>query len=184
MEIILAIVVASAVIFFGALISMGNERQKNAIEDLREQLSHWAIQDLLIKRERLAHDVRVDDPIGWFNEQTEKVTGYKVNLQVIEKSDEPQAFLCEKQESATKILYCFNSPKEIERFRKGRRNKLDRINDHLFTRIPTKYEIYEATILNNGLLFDKELAIAWQGITGHLLRNEQKLWIYVFDHHK
>ena len=31
MEIILAIVVASAVIFFGALISMGNERQKEAV---------------------------------------------------------------------------------------------------------------------------------------------------------
>lgn len=184
MEIILAIVVASAVIFFGALISMGNERQKNAIEDLREQLSHWAIQDLLIKRERLAHDVRVDDPIGWFNEQTEKVTGYKVNLQVIEKSDEPQAFLCEKQESATKILYCFNSPKEIERIRKAQKNKLNLINTHVFSQIPSNYNVYEATILNTGLLFDKELAIAWQGITGYLLRNEQKLWIFVFDNSK
>ena len=29
MELILAIVVAAAVIFFGALISMGNERQRN-----------------------------------------------------------------------------------------------------------------------------------------------------------
>lgn len=34
MEILLAIVVASAVIFFGALISMGNERQKTGIRQL------------------------------------------------------------------------------------------------------------------------------------------------------
>ena len=38
MEILLAIVVASAVIFFGALISMGNERQRKAIDGLREQV--------------------------------------------------------------------------------------------------------------------------------------------------
>ena len=39
MEIILAIVVASAVIFFGALISMGNERQRKSIDNLRDQLA-------------------------------------------------------------------------------------------------------------------------------------------------
>lgn len=67
MEILLAIVVVSAVIFFGALISMGNERQKKAIDDLREQVSLWAMQDLRIKHEGHARDVRIDDPLGWLN---------------------------------------------------------------------------------------------------------------------
>lgn len=43
MEIILAIVVAAAVVFFGALISMGNERQRRAIDELREQVVMWAV---------------------------------------------------------------------------------------------------------------------------------------------
>ncbi len=64
MEIILAIVVGVAVIFFGALISAGNERQRKAIDGLREQVVLWAIQDLRIKRENLACDVHVDDPLG------------------------------------------------------------------------------------------------------------------------
>lgn len=67
MEIILAIVVGVAVIFCGALISMGNERQRRAIDDLREQVVRWAIQDLRIKHERLARDVRIDDPLDWLN---------------------------------------------------------------------------------------------------------------------
>jgi len=75
MEIILAIVVATAVIFFGALISMGNERQRRAIDDLREQTVLWAMQDLRIKREKLARDVRIDDPIGWLNRITVKSVG-------------------------------------------------------------------------------------------------------------
>ena len=64
MEIILAIVVGVAVIFFGALISAGNERQRKAIDGLREQVVLWAMQDLRLKRERLARDVHVDDPLG------------------------------------------------------------------------------------------------------------------------
>jgi len=67
MELVLAIVVVVAVIFFGALISMGNERQRKAIDELREQTALWAMQDLRIKRERLARDVRVDDPLSWLN---------------------------------------------------------------------------------------------------------------------
>ncbi len=59
MEIILAIVVAAAMIFFGALISIGNERQRKAIDALREQTELWAMQDLRIKRERLVREVRV-----------------------------------------------------------------------------------------------------------------------------
>lgn len=53
MEISLAIGVASAVIFFGALISMGNERQRRAIDGLREQVVLWAVKDLQTQREEI-----------------------------------------------------------------------------------------------------------------------------------
>ncbi len=62
MEIILAIVVAAAVIFFGALISMGNERQRRAIDGLREQVVLWAVQDLKIKREHRRGQCRFPIP--------------------------------------------------------------------------------------------------------------------------
>lgn len=54
MEMILALVVVIAVIIFGALISMGNERQRRALDGIREQTALWASQDLRLKREKLA----------------------------------------------------------------------------------------------------------------------------------
>ena len=76
-EIILALVVAVAVIFFGALSSVGNERQRKAIDALREQVVFWAVQDLRIKRERLARDVRVDDPLLALRR---KIEAYEVSV--------------------------------------------------------------------------------------------------------
>ena len=76
-EIILALVVAVAVIFFGALSSVGNERQRKAIDALREQVVFWAMQDLRIKRERLARDVRVDDPLLALRR---KIEAYEVSV--------------------------------------------------------------------------------------------------------
>ncbi len=93
MEIILAIVVGIAVIFFGALISMGNERQRRAIDALREQTVLWAMQDLRIKRERLARDVRVDDPIAWLNKIYSRVCNIEASLQIVEAFDGPRAFV-------------------------------------------------------------------------------------------
>jgi hypothetical protein len=67
MDVVLAILVLGAVIFFGALISVGNERQRRALDGIREQAALWAMQDLRMKREKLAREVRVDDPLGWLN---------------------------------------------------------------------------------------------------------------------
>ena len=50
----MALVVVIAVLIFGALISLRNELQRKAIEGLREQAALWAVQDIKIKREKLA----------------------------------------------------------------------------------------------------------------------------------
>jgi hypothetical protein len=55
------------------------------------------------------------------------------------------------------------------------------LSSNVFSQIPSRYNVYEATILNAGLLFDKEISIAWKSLIGHLPSNAQKLWILVFD---
>lgn len=70
---------------------MGNERQRKAIDGLHEQIVLWAMQDLRIKRERLARDVQVNNPIEWLNKITAKVSGFNLNLQVVEFSITPDA---------------------------------------------------------------------------------------------
>src|SRR5581483_6363378 len=124
MEIILAIVVASAVIFFGALISMGNERQRKAIDSLREQVVLWAMQDLKVKREHFARTVQIPDPVGWLNKTAAKVLGNDLNLLVLETFDEPRSLVCTSGDGGVKIIFSPLSPADIRRMKSVKQNRL------------------------------------------------------------
>jgi hypothetical protein len=84
----------AAVIFFGVLISTGNERQRRALDGIREQAALWATQDLRLKREKLARDVKVDDPVAWLNQAVAMVYGKSLDLTVTEVFENPQALVC------------------------------------------------------------------------------------------
>lgn len=179
MELILAIVVAAAVIFFGALISIGNERQRKAIDALREQTELWAVQDLRIKRERLVREVRVDDPLAWLNQVVTKVSGLVMNLQSVEFLEEANTLLCMSGDHETRIFVSPFSPKEIQRIKRERRSRLsqfDKNNPLLFLSRMTI--AYEFSVLNAGILFDLELQLAWKGLTGREIDQHEKLWMY------
>ncbi len=182
MEIILAIVVGVAVIFFGALISMGNERQRKAIDSLREQIIQWAMQDLRIKRERLAREVRVDDPLGWINKIATKVLGCDLNLQVIEVFKEPCVLICASEGDNRKFLFSPLSPSEIYKVNHDRRNRLSQYTDsNPLIDLPRKVKSYEFSVLNGDILFDLELPIAWKGLTNQGCNTMERLWMYVMS---
>ncbi len=149
MEILLAIVVASAVIFFGALISMGNERQRKAIDGLREQVVLWAVQDLKIKREHLAQTVQVSDPLGWLNQTASKVCGYDLKLWVLELFEEPQSLICASGDGSIRVVFSPLSPADIRRIKSSKQNRLSKFADHnplLF--LPKGADIHELSVLN------------------------------------
>ncbi len=182
MEIILAIVVASAVIFFGALISMGNERQRKAIDDLREQVVLWAVQDLKIKREHLARTVQVPDPLGWLNKTTSKVCGYDLKLQVLEMFEEPQTLICTSGSGSLRVVFSPLSPADIRRIKSGKQNRLSKFSGHnplLF--LPKGVGVHELSVLNGGHLFDLELTLVWKALTGQNLELINQLWVYEFS---
>jgi len=179
MEIVLAIVVVVAVIFFGALISMGNERQRKAIDELREQTVLWAMQDLRIKRERLARDVRVDDPLGWLNKVVMKVCGYDLNLQVVEAFEEPRALICATREGG-KVIFSPLSPDEIRQLKRDRRSRLSQYADrNPLLSLPRCLSAHEISILNTGIAFDLELRLAWKGLTGQGVEQMERVWVYM-----
>ena len=182
MEIILAIVVASAVIFFGALISMGNERQKKAIDGLREQVALWAMQDLKIKRERLAHDVRVDNPLGWLNKVTTKVCGYDLNLQVVEAFENPRVLICATGDGAGKVVFTPLTPGEIRAMKRIKHNRLSQYADrNPLLALPRNPVVFECSVLKNGILFDLELPLAWKGLTGNSVDEIGSMWMYIIS---
>lgn len=181
MEIILAIVVVSAVIFFGALISLGNERQRRAIESLREQTLLWAMQDLHIKRERLAREARVDDPLGWLNKVTTKACGYDLKLRVVQAFEEPQALSCTSGDSSNIVISPL-SPTEIARRKRERKSRLSQYTErNPLLSMPRNITTYEISVLNGGIFFDLELQLAWKVLAGPGAEQIDRLWLYVFQ---
>ncbi len=179
MEIILAIVVASAVILFGALISIGNERQRKAIDDLREQVVFWAVQDLKIKREHLARTAQVADPLGWFNKIATRACGYDVNLQIIEATESPNILLFDVNGGNGKILLTISSPAEVRTMKKTSSNRLSQYSErNPLLSLPKKAVAIECSVLNNGIMFDLELPLAWKGLTGNDIGEKSLIWIY------
>ena len=181
MEIILAVVVASAVIFFGALISMGNERQKRAIDGLREQVVLWTVQDLKIKRDHFARDVQVADPLGWLNKTASKVCGYDLKLQVLEMFDEPQTLVCTSGDNSKRVIFSPFSPADISRIKKSKQNRLSKFAErHPLLLLSRNVSIYELSVLNGGHLFDLEISLAWKGLTGQSIGDVERTWMYLY----
>lgn len=181
MEILLAVVVASAVILFGALIIMGNERQRKAIDKLREQVVLWAMQDLKIKRETLAHNVRIDDPMDWLSKISTKVCGYALDLQFVEAFDEPRAILClTRNNGGNNVVFSPISPSKAWPLIKNKRDLLSRYsNQNPILSLSRRVTTFEISALNGGILFDLELPLVWTELTGQKMELSERLWMYV-----
>ena len=85
LEVVLAISVLAAAVVVGVLISIGNERQRKAIEQLRDDVRNWALGDLEIKRETASRDIQIIDPLAWLNDTARKATGEAWELRSIAK---------------------------------------------------------------------------------------------------
>lgn len=181
MEMILAIAVAAAVIFFGALISMGNERQRKAIDDLREQSVLWAVQDLKIKRERLARNVKVDNPVDWLNKIVTKICGFNLKLQVAESFDDPRALICIAGDGGNRVVFTTFSPDQIHHFKKEKRGRLSQSMENPIFAIPRHAKTYEFSTLNCGIVFDLELPLAWNSLTGQRVDQMERVWMYMIS---
>ncbi len=182
MELILAIVVASAVIFFGALISMGNERQRKAIDGLREQIVLWAMQDLKIKSEHLIQTVQVPDPLSWLNKVASKICGYDLKLQVLEMFDEPQSLICSSGDGSARVVFSPLSPADIRRIKSGKQNRLSQFVGHNpLLLLPKGVDIHEVSVLNGGNMFGLELTLAWKALTGQSLEIISRIWMYQYS---
>lgn len=180
MEILLAIVVASAVIFFGALISTGNERQRKAIDNLREQVELWAVQDMRIKREGMIRTVQISDPLVWLNNIASHVCGRDLSLQVVEIIPDLRVIICDASGNIGKVIFTPFTPAEIREMKRTKNSQLTTYsNRNPLLSIPRNVSAYECSVLRNGFLFDVELPLAWKGLTGIDASNMDRMWIYM-----
>lgn len=180
MEIILAIVVASAVIVFGALISIGNERQRRAIDSLREQVVNWAVQDLKIKRGQLTCDVKVTDPLDWLCRVAMKAGGAALKRQHPQVLHDPVALLFTTEHEDRQAVFTTTSPVVIHRMKQRKQSRLKSFSDPNPLLSSTKgVQVVEINMLTNDILFDLELPLVWNQLTGQSLESTSALWLYL-----
>lgn len=178
MDAVFAILVLGAVIFFGALISAGNERQRKALDGIREQTALWAMQDLRLKREKLAREVKVDDPVAWLNQVVTKVYGENLGLTVTEVFDNPQALVCTAKDGR-KVAFSPLTMMEIKKLSEQYKSRFSKIgNAHPLLKLSKRSQYLELSLLNSGVFFDLELSIAWKMLSGSDFISIARIWLY------
>ena len=182
MELLLALTVITAVIIFGALLSIGNERHRRAIDELREQLVLWAIQDLRVKREHLAREVRVDDPLEWLNRIAAKVCGFDLKLELMESFENPRMLICSRGDGNGRIVFTPLSPHEIRRVKEDKKSRLSQITtQNPLEVMNSKTHAFHISVLNGGVVFDLELPVVWAALTGQKVDLLEWIWAYVIQ---
>ena len=180
MEIILALVVISTVIFFGALISIGNERQRKAIDGVTEQIMHWTILDLRMKREKLARDIQIEDPLHWLSSIASKVSGLDLDLDVLSFREAPSLPMCTDRIHGRLIVFSSCSPRDVCAGVSSRHNRLSAhldVNSEIA--MLRKANSFNIPVFNDNMLFDLELGIVWKQLTNEEFGLHKSLWIYV-----
>ncbi len=182
MEIILAIVVASAVIFFGALISVGNERQRRALDGLHQAYKQWAVQDLRLKRGAVSAQMQILDLTAWLTKVTSLAFGRKTNVTDYQLYNIPMATVeFHDVEVGARIICTLESPDVLIPMLRKKRSALRReLRSNPIFRIDKKTPAIELSMLNAGVLFDIELPVAWCTLTGQATESNT-LWAYILN---
>jgi hypothetical protein len=179
MEIVMTITIVIALIALGAILSTGNERQRKAIQSLREQLEAWAAQDIRLKREKLSREVHVTDARAWLEAVAGQILGSIPHIQSVEtwSKDDVTALVASCQDGQRLIF----TPARRNRFLQVCRipkTRLTRMETGLLGDHPKKVENYELSILTCGMFFDLEASQAWQQLSGQTLPGDH-LFMYV-----
>ena len=179
---LLALTVLISLIVLGALISIGNERQRKAIDSISQQTQAWAIEDLRLKRGQVEANISIDNPIAWLNTAVSRALGRETQLSTPEIAENPFAVSFEDHYAGETLVFSLLSPKMLRKLSKEKRSELsNRTNQHPLIPWRKGITIFEMNLLNAGIRFDLELPIAWQALTKEQTSSEY-LWGYVLPH--
>jgi hypothetical protein len=179
-DLFLAVVVVGAVIAFGGLISVGNERQRRAIDALHQAYKRWAVQDLRLKRGTVSSQTRIEDVTAWLTRTTSLAFGRKTNVIDYQVYQSPvTAVEINDAEGGATLVCTLESPvalfPRLDRKRSALRTEIR--SSPLF-RIAKRTPAVELSILNAGSMFDVELPVAWSILTGESTEFDT-LWVYI-----
>jgi hypothetical protein len=181
-DLFLSIVVSAAVAIFSVFISVGNERQRKAIDRLHAAYKQWAIQDLRLKRGTVASQIQITDLQGWLTKATTLGLGRKTIIMDIQKHETPVPTVEMHDSETGRTLVCvIETPDTVTNLLKRHKSVIrgDLRSNPLFG-VGKKTPVVELSMLNAGSLFDVELPIAWKMLTGNVTESGT-VWVYLVD---
>jgi hypothetical protein len=181
-DLFLAVIVIGTVIAFGALISVGNERQRWAIESLHRAYKQWAVQDLRLKRSTVSAQTRVEDVTAWLTKVTSLAFDRKTNVMDYQIHNAPvTAIEFHDAELGNTVICMLQSPEVlIPMLRKKSSVLRSEVRSNPIFRIGKKTTAVELSILNAGTVFGIELPVAWRTMTDQVT-NSDTLWAYILN---
>ncbi len=175
------------VALLAALITVGLERQRKELAEIRKQIENWAEEDLEVKRVKLAPQINVPDAAAWLNTCAARAMGAEpaiARFPIESAYGDPKVVVGEDGEGRRYLLSA-TTPEAIRRIPvAGRwpwsRSRLSKFGSNLHPLLPLsgKVETYQLSTLNCGIAFDLEAAQVWKKLTGQELKMKE-LWLYV-----
>ena len=171
MEYLIGTSVLLAVLLLGALISAANERQRKAIDGLREQIESWAEQDIRIKREKLARQITIPDPQAWLEKTAAQVLGSAPELVTVSpwQKDNLTAIVAVCKDGRRLVFTPLSRDRFLKAVQLKGRGVLAQAETSLLGDKPKAASHYELSVLTSGMFFDIEADQVWLAITGQAL---------------
>ena len=178
----LAVVVVGAIISFGALISVGNERQRRAIDALHQAYKQWAVQDLRLKRGTVSAQTRIEDLTAWLTKATGLAFGRRTIVMDYQLHNTPVMTVeFHDGEVGNTVICTLESPQVLGTILQKKRSVLrGELRSNPIFRLGKKTPAVELSMLNAGAMFDIELPVAWNTLTGQVTESDT-LWAYILD---
>ena len=168
MDILIGTALLIAIVVLGALISAGNERQRKAIDGIREQAEAWTQEDILIKREKVGRTIQIESPLGWLEQMSAGVLGQAPGIlsSTVWERDGMLAVVAVRNNGGRLVF----TPVPRERFLKTVRLKksgaLAQAETSILGDKPDKTPYYDLSVVTGGMFFDIEAAQVWQALSG------------------
>lgn len=179
-DLLLSVVTVGVVLTFAALISIGNERQRRAIDALHQAYRQWAVQDLRLKRGTASAQTRIDDLTAWLTKVTSLAFGRKTIAIDHHVHHTPMtAVEFHDAEAGVTVVCALESPAILRAtLRRNRPVLRGEVRSNPLFRVSRKTSAVELSVLNAGTMFDVELPVAWNRLTGQSTESDT-LWAYI-----
>jgi hypothetical protein len=181
-DLLLAAVVVGAVIAFGALISVGNERQRRSIDALHQAYKQWAVQDLRLKRGTVSSQTQIEDITAWLTRATSLALGRKTNVLDYQLHHAPVPTIeYHDTEMDGTVICSLESPQTLLPILRKKGSSLrGELRTNPIFHVGKKTPAIELSLLNAGTMFDVELPVVWSKLTGQVSES-QTLWLYILS---